>query len=66
MSGKEKRFLDALEALFTGAEVEGESGFINLMRIKRGYFQSIRPQLMEAIAARAAPDCLPSSPKQIL
>ncbi len=56
MSGKEKRFLDALEALFTGAEVEGESGFINLMRIKRGYFQSIRPRLMEAIDARAAPD----------
>lgn len=54
MSGKEKRFLDALEALFTGAEVDGESGFINLMRIKRRYFQSIRPQLIEAIDARAA------------
>ena len=56
MGNKEKRFLDALEALFTGAEVDGESGFINLMRIKRGYFQSIRPELMKEIDTRAAPD----------
>ena len=50
---KETRFLDALEALFTGAEVEGESGFINLMRMKRGYFKSLRPKLMEKINGRA-------------
>ena len=53
---KENRFLDALEALFTGAEVEGESGFINLMRIKRGYFKSLRPDLMEKIDSRAGKD----------
>ncbi len=53
---KEKRFLDALEALFTGAEVEGDSGFINLMRMKRGYFKSIRPKLMETIDERAEKD----------
>ncbi len=53
---KEKRFLDALESLFTGAEVEGDSGFINLMRMKRGYFKSIRPQLMATIDKRAAKD----------
>jgi len=53
---KEKRFLDALESLFTGAEVEGDSGFINLMRLKRGYFKSLRPKLMAAIDARAAKD----------
>ena len=52
-TAKEKRFLDALESLFTGAEVEGESGFVNLMRIKRAYFQSIRGNLMEAIDGRA-------------
>ena len=52
-AAKEKRFLDALESLFTGAEVEGESGFVNLMRIKRIYFQSIRGTLMEAIDGRA-------------
>ena len=50
---KETRFLDALEALFTGAEVEGESGFINLMRMKRGYFKSLRSKLMEKIDSRA-------------
>ena len=53
---KERRFLDALEALFTGAEVEGDSGFINLMRIKRGYFRSIRPKLMDAIDRRTKQD----------
>ena len=53
---KEKRFLDELEALFTGAEVDGDSGFVNLMRMKRSHFQSIRPQLMEEIDKRAKPD----------
>lgn len=53
---KEKRFLDALESLFTGAEVDGDSGFINLMRIKHGHFQSIRPILMERIDDRVAPE----------
>ena len=44
---KEKRFLDALGALFTGARVEGDSGFINLMRVKNRYFEQIRPELMK-------------------
>ena len=52
IGAKERRFLDALEALFTGAEVEGDSGFINLMRMKRGYFRSLRPKLMDAIDRR--------------
>ena len=55
-STKEKRFLDALESLFTGAEVDGNSGFVNLMRIKRGYFRSVRPHLMAAIDQRAEKD----------
>ena len=46
---KETRFLDALEALFTGAEVEGDSGFVNLMQMKRAHFKDIRPQLMAEI-----------------
>ncbi len=53
---KETRFLDALEALFTGAEVDGDSGFVNLMRMKRAHFKSIRPQLMAEIDQRARPD----------
>ncbi len=50
---KENRFLKALESLFIGANVEGDSGFVNLMKIKRDYFCSIRPQLMEKINQRA-------------
>ena len=48
--------MDELEALFTGAEVEGDSGFVNLMRMKRAYFRSIRPQLMDEIDKRAEQD----------
>ena len=32
-----------------------KSGFINLMRVKRRYFQSLRPQLLQAIDQRARP-----------
>ena len=52
VAAKEKRFLDALEALFTGAEVEGDSGFVNLMRMKRQYFQSWQGPLLEKIDER--------------
>ena len=51
---KERRFLDALEDLFTGAEVDGDSGFVNLMRMKRAHFRSIYPALTERIDHRAA------------
>jgi len=53
IGAKEKRFLDALEALFTGADVEGDSGFVNLMRVKRNYFKSLREELLTAIDRRA-------------
>ena len=56
MNVKEKRFLDALESLFTGADVDGDSGFVNLMRMKRGYFKSLRPKLIEEIDTRAEQD----------
>ena len=49
---KERRFLDALRELFVGAKVDGQSGFINLMRIKAAYFQKVvEPALMADIAA---------------
>ena len=41
--------------MFTGANVEGDSGFVNLMRMKHDYFRSIRPQLMQEIDRCAAP-----------
>ena len=52
MKAKEKRFLDSLESLFTGAEVDGESGFVNLMHMKHQYFQSVKPMLIETIDTR--------------
>ncbi len=55
-NSKEKRFLDALESMFTGAEVDGDSGFVNLMRMKRVWFQSIRPALMAGVDQRAPVD----------
>ena len=53
LSQKERRFLSALEALFVGAKVDGESGFVNLMRLKFTYFQSIRAILLDRIDNRA-------------
>ncbi len=50
---KERRFLKALEGLFTGAKVDGDSGFVNLMRVKHAYFESIRLDLMKKIDQRA-------------
>ena len=49
---KERRFLSALRDLFVGAKVDGESGYINLMRIKAAYFERmVEPVLMKDIAA---------------
>ena len=56
IGAKEKRFLDTLESLFTGAKVEGDSGYVNLMRMKHAYFRSIRPKLMEKIDQRTEKD----------
>lgn len=50
MVAKEKRFFDALKNIFIGVPVEGESGYINLMRIKARYFETvIEPRLQEEI-----------------
>jgi len=43
---KEQRFFDALENIFIGAKIEGDSGYINLMRIKSQYYcDKVFPQL---------------------
>ena len=48
MTQKEKRFFDALENVFIGVPVEGESGYINLMKIKAQYFrQVLEPRLRD-------------------
>ena len=45
-SVKETRFYNSLRDVFVGAKVEGESGYINLMKIKSHYFEKgVFPQL---------------------
>jgi len=47
---KEQKFYDALKEVFVGAKVEGESGYINLMRIKSAYYQRcVFPKLQKDI-----------------
>ncbi|MEA3341740.1 MAG: site-specific DNA-methyltransferase, partial [Chloroflexota bacterium] len=52
MIQKEQEFYNALQDVFVGAKIEGESGYINLMRIKSRYFQEkVFPRLQEDIEA---------------
>lgn len=46
---KEKKFFEALQGVFIGAKVEGDSGFVNLMRIKSGYYSQIEKILQKDI-----------------
>ncbi|MCX7661103.1 MAG: DNA methyltransferase, partial [Candidatus Omnitrophica bacterium] len=47
---KERKFFKALEDVFVGAKVEGESGFINLMQIKQSYYEkNVFPHLKKDI-----------------
>lgn len=46
---KEKKFFEALQSVFIGAKVEGDSGFVNLMRIKSGYYSQIEKILHKDI-----------------
>lgn len=46
----EQKFLAALQELFVGAKIEGESGYVNLMRIKARYFtQGVLPQIRQDV-----------------
>lgn len=52
----EQKFLNALRDIFVGARIEGESGYINLMRIKSRYYtEGVFPKLMEAVDTELAP-----------
>ena len=52
----QERFENALRDLFVGAAVEGQSGFINLMRIKSRYYtDGVFPRLQQDIAAALKP-----------
>ena len=49
MSSKEDRFFNALREVFIGAKVEGEGGFIHLMKIKSNYYRGLEPLLKKDI-----------------
>jgi len=52
----EQQFLDALKSIFIGAKVEGDSGYINLMKIKANYFEKgVFPILMKDIDSACKP-----------
>jgi len=46
---KEQKFYEALQDVFIGAKIEGEGGFINLMRIKSCYYSQIEKLLKDDI-----------------
>ncbi|MCK4359113.1 MAG: site-specific DNA-methyltransferase [Candidatus Cloacimonetes bacterium] len=53
---KEQKFYNALKDIFVGAKVEGESGFINLMRIKSRYYEKgVFPKLQKDIEESVKP-----------
>jgi len=57
---KEQKFYKALQDVFIGAKIEGEGGFVNLMRIKSNYYRKIEDILKKDIEA-----ALKSHPKFI-
>ncbi|MBL8007298.1 MAG: site-specific DNA-methyltransferase, partial [Ignavibacteria bacterium] len=48
---KEKKFYDTLNNVFIGAKLEGEGGFINLMKMKSSYYKGIEFVLKKDIEA---------------
>jgi len=48
---KEQKFYKALQDVFIGAKIEGEGGFVNLMRIKSNYYRKIEDILKKDIEA---------------
>lgn len=49
---KEEKFYKALQDIFIGAKIEGEGGFINLMKIKSNYYRKIE-ELLKADIEKA-------------
>jgi|TergutMp193P3_1026864.scaffolds.fasta_scaffold08501_3 adenine specific DNA methylase Mod len=45
----EQRFYNALESIFLGAKIEGDSGYINLLKIKSAYYELILKQFKSEI-----------------
>ena len=46
---KELKFYHSLEEIFLGTEIEGDSGYINLLKIKSNYFKIILKEFKKQI-----------------
>ncbi|MBM3859733.1 MAG: site-specific DNA-methyltransferase [Verrucomicrobia bacterium] len=56
VGNREQKFFNALRDVFVGAKVQGESGYINLMRIKSRYYEKgVFPELSKDINAALKP-----------
>ena len=44
-----QKFLFSFKDIFVGEEIEGESGFVNLMKIKSSYYDKIENKLRNKI-----------------
>lgn len=49
MAKNEQRFYSALKDMFIGEQLEGQSGYVNLMKIKSQYFSNIEPFIKNEI-----------------
>lgn len=49
---KEKLFYDMLNNIFIGAKIEGDSGYVNLMRIKSNYYNKVFEEIGKEINKR--------------
>ncbi len=49
METKEQKFYQALQDVFIGARIEGQGGFVNLMKIKSNYYSKIEKLIKEDI-----------------
>ena len=45
----ENKFYNILEDIFVGSKIEGEGGFVNLLKIKEKYYSKIIEQLKKEI-----------------
>ena len=49
MESKERKFYEKLEEVFTGAEIKGKGGFVNLLAIKHKYYSKVIDKLKDEI-----------------
>ena len=49
LSINENKFYQALESIFTGANIEGDSGYVNLLKIKSNYYKLILEEFKKSV-----------------